>query len=77
MVGRGSAVLIFGALSLATVARQPIFLSNGPYFSALHLLLGYLMDQLCTYKLGWGKGQEVHDIVFGALSLAVVAKQPI
>jgi hypothetical protein len=52
-VGRGSAVRIFGALSLPTVARQPFFLSNGPYFFALHLLLGYLMDQLCTYKLGW------------------------
>jgi hypothetical protein len=54
IVVRGSALRIFWDLSLATIARQPIFLSNGPYFFALYLLLGYLMDQVCTCQLGWG-----------------------
>jgi hypothetical protein len=46
--------IFFGVLSLATVARQPIFLRNGPYFFARYLLLGYLMEQLHTCMLGWG-----------------------
>ena len=65
-LGRGSAVWIFGDSSLATVARQPIFLRNGHFSAfAMHLLLQFPADFLQIDKLGQEQNKKVQCRFWG------------